>query len=137
MNGWAFGPNDSLRFTDSCVTRAQQSVHLLEYYGTPSGKGTVTSLVAGLARQRRRAYKRTGRLSVTGSISSLRGARHAFCVRGAILCALAAFRGCRSVSSARLKPHVTYLIPFFQKAARGKFPFDFRGRDMSGLQSWE
>jgi hypothetical protein len=53
------------------------------------------------------------------------------------LCALAAFGGCYTVKSARLKSYATYLIPFLQKAAYAKFPSEFRGRDVSGLQSLE
>jgi hypothetical protein len=56
---------------------------------------------------------------------------------GHVLCALAAFGGCHTVKSARLKSYATYLIPFLQKAAYAKFPSEFRGRDVSGLQSLE
>ena len=71
---------------------------------------------------------------MTGSISSLREPQHVIYVGGAMLCA---FSGCHIVKSARLKSYATYLIPFLKKAAYAKSPFDFRGRDLSGLQSWE
>jgi hypothetical protein len=78
-----------------------------------------------------------GKLPVMGSISSLREPRHAICISGVMLCALAAFGDCRTVKSARLRSSAAYLIPFLQKAVYAKSPSECRGRDMSGLQLLE